>query len=271
MMTLNIDVSGENDLLAALKAHPEKMQRTVESLLKQEARSLAVSLAGATKPVGMREQSADKLRERIKQDITRLFPTQESAWRVFEFIHRTDERLAKGFWNAYKSSDVKAQARILRRVKLPRGINPSAHQQARVKGRVPGDAEAVALASPSRLGAYIRRQQKKAGLAKAGWNAAALAMGGRIRTRSRVTGKSVERFPAYIRKLSKRPGIGGALVVGGPRAFVRFWNTVPHIGEALPEGLYLLAVDQAERDFLKALNRAVDYLNTRRFDKSRRA
>jgi hypothetical protein len=272
VISLQIKPKGADDFLAALKKHPEKISRTTESIVKQEARGLAVSLGAATLPKGLNEGANKKLQTRIHDDIKRLFPSKDNASRVFEYLHREDERLAKAFWAAYKSGDEKAQARILRRAKIPKGIDPAAHQAARGKrGKVPVTADPVSFAPETRLNAYIRRTQKKAGLAKAGWAAAANALGGRVRTRSRATGKSIQRFPKFVRALQKRSNIGGGTFQGGPRAFAKIWNIVPYIGEALPENLYYHALDQAERDFVKALNRSVAYLNKNRFNRSRAA
>ena len=271
MITLQIKTKGATDFLEALKKHPEKIARTTESIVKQEARSLAVNLGAATLPTGMGEGSNKKLQKRIEDDIKRIFPSKDNAWKVFEYLKRDDERLAKAFWVAYKSQDQKAQTRILRRAKLPKGIDPAAHQSARRKGKVPPDAKSISFAPDTRLNAYMRRTQKKAGLAKAGWAAAANALGGRVRTRSRATGKSIQRFPKFVRTLQKRSNIGGALFRGGPRAYAKIWNIVPYIGDALPENLYYNALDQAEREFVNALNRSVQYLNKNRFNRSRAA
>ena len=271
MITLNVNIKGADEFLAALKKHPEKISRTTESILRQEARNLATNFAAVTLPFGMREGGADVLKSRIEADISRLFPTEDSPWRIFELIKQQSEKLALAYWHAHKSGDERAKVNILRRAKVPRGLNAGDHQQARKKGKVPGNAEPISLAPPGRLGAYIRQRQKKAGLAKAGWYAAATALGGRVRTRSASTGKSVQRFPKYVRTLGKTSGIGGASFIGGPRARARIWNTVSYIGEALPDALYYQALDRAQDDFVAALNRSVQYLNANKFNTSRAA
>ena len=271
MVTVKLKLKGADDFLEALKRHPEKVARSTESLLKQQGRNLATNLAAVTLPFGMSENNPAKLRERIEADVRRLFPTQESPWRVYELIKQSSEKLAGAYWHAFKTGDERAMVNVLRRAKVPRGLDPGAHQGARVGGKVPTNAAPVSLAPPGRLGSYIRRRQKKAGLAKAGWFAAASALGGRVRTRSKATGKSVNRFPKYVRALGKTPGIGGALVLGGVRSRVRIWNTVTYITSALPDALYYQALDRAQDDFVKALNESVQYLNRRKFNRSRAA
>jgi hypothetical protein len=271
MITVNLKLKGADDYLAALKRHPEKVGRTTESLLRQEARALATNLAAVTLPLGMGENKASNLKARIEADVSRLFPTTDSAWQVYELIKQSSPKHAAAYWQAYKSSDERAMLNILRRAKVPRGLNPGDHQSQRKGGKVPGNAAPISLAPPGRRAAYIRRRQKKAGLAKAGWYAAATALGGRVRTRSARTGKSVQRFPKYVRTLGKTPGIGGANFLGGPRARARIWNTVSYIGSALPDTLYYQALDRAQLDFVRALNRSVAYLNQNKFNKSRAA
>jgi hypothetical protein len=271
VITLQVNTKGANDFLAALKKHPEKIGRTTESVIKQEARALAVNFAKKTLPPGLGEKGVDKLKNRIAADIKRIFPSKDNGSRIYEYLIKEDERLAKAFWAAYKSGDEKAQARILRRAKIPRGIDPAAHQAAREKGKVSADSKPISFSTDTRLNAYIRRSQKKAGLAKAGWAAAAKALGGRVRTRAVGNGKSVEKFPKYIRSLSRRPNIGGASFVHGPRARAKIWNIVAYIGEAFPESSYNEALSKAEKDFAFALNQSVAYLNKNRFNRSRAA
>ena len=270
MISVKLTLKGADPFITALKKHPQRISRTVESVLKQEARALCVELGAATAPVGMKDGSAHKLRVRIEQDIKRLFPAVGNQWRVFEMIKKSDEKLARAYWHAVKSGDDEALIRIMRRAKPTRGIDRAGHQAARNdRGQVPGDAEPIALVTKGRRSAYIKARIKKAGLAKAGWYQAARALGGRVRTRSRKTGKSVERFPKYVRSLAKTSGLGGASFTGGIRARARVWNIVRYIGEALPEDRYHRAVDNAQVSFVRALNESVLRANKRAF--SRRA
>jgi hypothetical protein len=55
-------MKGAFDVARRLRRHPEKVDRTLESLVKQEARGLAVELARNTKPFGFSEK-AKKLGE----------------------------------------------------------------------------------------------------------------------------------------------------------------------------------------------------------------
>jgi len=146
MITVNLKMRGADDFINALKRHPEKVGRTINSILVQEARALAVNLGANTLPSRMAEGGAAKLKGRIENDIKRLFPSKDNASKVFEYIKRSDAKLAMAFWAAYKSQDQKAQARIMRRANLPRGIDPVKHQSARKsRGKVPTDAAYLVL------------------------------------------------------------------------------------------------------------------------------
>ena len=267
MITVSLTLKGADPFIAALKKHPQRISRTIESVLKQEARSLCVELGAATAPVGMTESRANKLRGRIESDIKRLFPTTENQWQVYEMIKKSNEKLALAYGHSVKSGDDEAVVRILRRAKLPRGIDKGGHQAARKSGKVPGNAQPLALVTAGRRTAYVRQRMRKAGLAKAGWYKAARALGGRVRTRSRSTGKSIERFPKYVRALAKTSGIGGASFTGGVRARARIWNTVTYIGSALPEDRYNVAVSNAQSSFVHALNESVIRTNQRSFSR----
>jgi len=123
------------------------------------------------------------------------------------------------------------------------GLNPSVHRVSRTGpyGRVEhsGPREVV---PKQQLDAFTKKKMATVGLAKAGWYAAAKALGGRIR-RNLVAddGKrsTVEIFPAFVKKLARKyPGLGGARVSPGR---VEVFTNVRHAEEA-----YLgMAVDDA--------------------------
>jgi hypothetical protein len=267
MITVNLKLTGADDFLAALKKHPEKIGRTADSILKQEARGLAVSLAYQTAPEGLGEKGGAKLEKKIAMEIRQLFPTAKNNGLIYKFIFMGNPELAKAYWRAYKSKDEKSVARILRVAALPRGIDAGAHQSARRKGSL-SSFRPKAMSTEASLQAYIKRSQRKVGLAKAGWAAAAKSLGGRVRTRAVGSGKSVERIPKYIRALQKRDNIGGSSTKLAPRSSVRIWNIVPYINTALPDHRYQKALSEAQRSFVTALNNSVAYLNRNRFNRS---
>jgi len=260
MIKLDVDVKGSKELMRKLKQHPELIERTAESVLKQEARALAVNYGAVTYPVGMSESGADKLADRVEGDIKRLFPTAQEAWKVFEVLKQKDARLAAAYWHAFKRGDEDAMAKILRRRGIAKGLDPAKHQAARVKGRVPTRVEPVSIAAPGRRASYVKKRQKNKGVAKGGWFVAAKSLGGRVRT-----GKGKQRFPKYVRVHGRRNGIGGSWFVPGRRARVRIWNSVSYIGSASNTRLIDSATERARRDFVKAMERAVHFANKRKF------
>ena len=260
MISLNIDVKGSDVLMRKLREHPELIQRTAESVLKQEARALAVSYGAVTYPVGMSESGADKLGKRIEGDVKKLFPTAQEGWRVYEVLKKKDVRLAVAYWAAFKVQDEDRMNKILRVRGISKGLDPAKHKAARVNGRVKRDAEVVSIAAPGRRGSFTRKQVKRRGLAKGGWFVAAKSLGGRVRT-----GKSKQRFPKYVRAHGRDSGIGGSRFTAGPRARVLIWNSVSYISSATNKRLFDTATDRAQGDFRKAMERAVRFANKRKF------
>jgi hypothetical protein len=110
------------------------------------------------------------------------------------------------------------------------------------------------------------------GTAKAGWHQAGKALGGR--TRRNMTGAggerwTVEKYPAYVRRVSRRfSGLGGAMV--GPSKVTIFTN-VNHAVEAMDERRKAGAEAEAERRFQRAMAIALERVNVRVFGSTRSA
>jgi hypothetical protein len=267
-MKAGFEVFGAEALIRRLKEHPEKIGRAVDSVLVQEARGLCVSYGALSEPGGMSEGSGDQLRARVEGDVRTVFASRQDAGRVFALLNSRDPGLAKAYWHAYKSKDTRRMGQILTKAGLPQGIDPAALKRARTgagkrvrrKGFVP-----VSLATEAQVRAFARKQKLLVGFAKAGWYAAARALGGRVRRNDTdaVTGKrtTAEIFPPYVRKLQRRfPGAGGARIQPGR---VDIFTNVRHAEVALTEARYQQATAAAEASLAKSLGAAVAAVNKR--------
>lgn len=270
-MRMKIEIGGGEAFERKLRRHPDRIAKVAEGALKQAGRMLSHRYAESTQPVGMGDKGADKARQQVEWDVSRLFPSREQPWRIYEYLKKIDVRLAAAWQRAVKTGDADLMQKLLRRRVVKKGLDAAAHQAARVGARVPANAAALSVVAPGRQRAYIRRVQKRVGLAKAGWYVAAMSLGGRMRTRDVVTGKSVNKFPGYVRKLkSAASSMGGAKFRGGAVAYVVIWNRVPYILVALNRSGAEFALRAAEADYRKSLKKRIEAENRRRFRHVRR-
>lgn len=169
-----------------LRRHPEKIGRTLESLVKQEARGLAVELARNTRPFGFSEKAKQRGEKAVVGDINRVFAVPADA---FTEIRKSDPAAADKFWANIQNRRFARAGQVLRQSNsqwntLPVGrLDPKIHQanrtgpHANVKRKTP----AQVVTSPKALDTYIARIMKRVGFAKGSWINAAKAMGGRVR------------------------------------------------------------------------------------------
>ena len=179
-------LKGSSDVARLLRRYPDKVGRTLESLVKQEARGLAVELARDTRPFGFGEKARKLGEKAVAKDILKVYATPEQA---FSSAMGADMTQADKFWAAIQNRRFaqakKALAASQSKWKtLPVGrLDPALHQQSRtgphanVKRREP----AQVVTSKKALDAYIARVQKRVGFAKGVWINAAKAIGGRVR------------------------------------------------------------------------------------------
>lgn len=269
-MNFTMRMEGVESLKRKFQRHPEALEEEVLTVMKQEARTLALEYGYNTAPVGFEEGGpADKARERIRGEVERMFPSSRfgedgiNASGVYEVLHRHDPKLAKLFWRAHKQGDVAAMEKLLRKRGLPRGIDREAYELRRSpRGGLNKGAEAIALTTPGRQGSYAKERQKRVGLAKAGWLQAAQAIGGRVRRGGRAA------FPKYVRALArKETGLGGAVVTGGGRIQeIRIFTRVRYGDRALPDARYRRANDVAEERFAKSLRIRLQHVNRKTFN-----
>jgi hypothetical protein len=268
-MKTGYSVKGASALIQKLTEHPELIEREKDSVLRQEARSLCVSYGFATEPRGLQEGSAAKLAKVVEGDVRSVFASRQDASKVFKLIQSKNPDLARAYWHAFKSGNKRRMGQIVTQAALPQGIDVGQLKAARTgagsrvnrKQQVP-----VSIATEPQVRARVRKQQQLVGFAKAGWYAAARALGGRVR-RNYVTPfgqrATAEIFPGYVRKLARRyPGIGGARISPGR---VEIFTSVRHADVALTATNYMAANDQARASLARSLGKAVAELNKKKF------
>jgi hypothetical protein len=177
---------GTSDVARMLSRYPERVGRTLESLVKQEARGLAVELARNTRPFGFSDKSRNRGEGNVAGDISIVFATASEA---YSEIEKSDKAAADRFWAHIQNRRFARARQALAESpskwkNLPVGrLDPKFHQQSRTgpQANVTRKEPAQIVTSRTALETYIKRIQKRVGFAKAVWLNAAKAIGGRVR------------------------------------------------------------------------------------------
>jgi hypothetical protein len=227
-------LKGASNVARLLRRYPDKVGRTLLSLVKQEARGLSIELARNTRPFGFSEAAKKRGEKAVAKDIGGVFALPSDA---FEHIRQSDPAAADRFWaNIQKRRFSRAQNNLRQTSSgwkdLSVGrLDPKLHRWGQLGGSKPKQI----VTSPKARDTYIARIQKRVGFAKGSWINAGKAIGGRIRgavqwaTRHKqAPGSATIRIgnsPAvtlvnkldYIEDVSTRKGIQLALKVAAGR------------------------------------------------------
>ncbi len=265
-----VHVKGMSEFISLTKRAPEAINRSTDSIVRQEARAMCIRLGSAAQPVGMQEGGrVEANRAKVASDIREVYLETSNTAAVAYEIKRRSPALAQAYRRAIREGNQAQARRYMKDAGIVVGaFDPRKHRAARTGpyGRVesPGARDVV---QKNQLRAYIRKKQALVGFAKAGWYAAAKAIGGRIR-RNIVAedGKrtTIEIFPSYLKKIARsHPGIGSARV-GYQR--VEIINHVTHAQDAyVPEYFYDDAVYYGQLSFHRALEKSISRLRSRGF------
>jgi hypothetical protein len=88
-------LKGASDVARLLRRYPEKVRRTLLSLVKQEARGLAVELARNTRPFGFSNKARKVGENSVAKDISGVFAAPSNA---FAEMRKSDPVAADRFW-----------------------------------------------------------------------------------------------------------------------------------------------------------------------------
>lgn len=173
-------LKGSFDVARLLQRYPEKVGRTLESLVKQEARGLAVELARNTRPFGFSEKARKTGEDAVAKDIGGVFALPSDA---FEEIRKSDPAAADRFWANIQNRRFSRAENNLRQTSsgwndLSVGrLEPKLHQWGQLGAAKPKQI----VTSPKARETYIAKIQKRVGFAKGSWINAGKAIGGRLR------------------------------------------------------------------------------------------
>ncbi|MCX6864871.1 MAG: hypothetical protein NTV46_01390 [Verrucomicrobia bacterium] len=164
-------LKGGSDVARLLNRYPEKVGRTLLSLVKQEARGLAVELARNTRPFGFSEKAKKRGEKAVAGDIVKVFALPSDA---YDNMRLLDPAAADGFWaniqnRRFSKAEKALQSSNSNWKDLSVGrLDPKIHQQSRTgkNANVKRKEPAQIVTSPKALDSYIAKIQKRVGFAK---------------------------------------------------------------------------------------------------------
>ena len=246
---------GTSDVARMLSRYPEKVGRTLESLVKQEARGLAVELARNTRPFGFSEKAKKRGEKAVGKDIQKVFATPGQA---YESAMAQDMGPADRFWaNIQNRRFARARQALAESPSkwktLPVGrLDPKFHKESRTgpQANVTRREPAQIVTSSKALETYIKRIQKRVGFAKATWINAAKAIGGRVRGAAQ-----------WATRHRKAPGT--ATVKTGAKPAVTLVSRLDYMDDVTTETGIRLALEVAAGRLRRALATSLRKINER--------
>ena len=238
-------MKGGSDVVRLLNRYPQKVGRTLESLVKQEARGLAVELARNTRPFGFSDKAKKRGEGAVAGDINRVFAVPSDAYDNMKLLNPA---AADRFWANIQNRRFARAEQSLKSSNspwknLPVGrLDPKLHQQSRtgrnasVKRKVP----AQIVTSPKALDSYVAKVQKRVGFAKASWINAAKAIGGKVRGAAQ-----------WVTRHKQAPGT--ATIKTGDKPSVTLVNNLDYIEEVTTAKGIEIALQVAAGRLRKAL------------------
>jgi hypothetical protein len=232
-------MNGTSDVNRLLNRYPEKVGRTLESLVKQEARGLAVELARNTRPFGFSEAAKQFGEKAVAKDISGVFALPSDA---FEKTKLADPVAADRFWaniqnRRFSRAEKTLQSSNSQWKDLSVGrLDPALHKWGQLGAAKPKQI----VTSPKARDAYIAKIQKRVGFAKGTWINAAKAIGGRVRG-------SVQ----WVTRHKQSPGT--ATVKTGTKPSVTLINSLDYIDQVTTATGIDLALQVAAGRLRKAL------------------
>jgi hypothetical protein len=237
---------GASNVARLLSRHPEKIGRTLESLVKQEARGMAVELARHTRPFGFGESAKARGEKAVRADIHRVYKPPAEA---YEQMKKVDPALADRFWAAVTNRRFVKANKVMQDSSSPMHgvsmgrLDPSLHKSARTgpHANVPRRTKpSQIVTSQTAIDSYAKKKLRMVGFAKASWINCAKAIGGRVRGAAQ-----------WATRHKKAPGT--ATVKTGANPSVTLINSLWYIDQVCPVSSVEMALKSASERLRKAL------------------
>jgi len=250
-------LKGASDVARLLRRHPEKVGRTLESLVKQEARGMAVELARVTRPSGFSQKAKRRGEQAVARDVGGFFASPSDA---YEMIRRKDPAAAERFWAQMSKRQFSRAQQTLQDSgsdwsDLTVGRLDAKHHVWSARG---ASKPRQVVTSEKARATYIARIQKRVGFAKASWINAGKAIGGRVRGAAQWATRH-------------RQAPGTATVRSGDKPAVTLINRLDYLEATISKSSVNAALIEASAKLRKALAVSLQRIHERTHRVLRRA
>lgn len=228
---------------ARMKQMAEDAPKGMVAALSEEARAICIEYARASSPRGLGEEVGQKQLKKIAGKVRKVFASRARPGQIYMMLRQVNLNYAFSYWRFKLKGDVRGMNSVVRKAALPTGVSAAVYQAVRRAGALTAPR---ALASEGEIVKFIRSEQARVGLAKAGFYLAGRALGGRLRVSMKDlagTRKSLEVFPSYVRKLATRSPSAGGARLAQRKGFVSvtIFSRVSYGVRALPASDYTAA------------------------------
>ena len=247
--------------------------KTPAQVMRAQARLMAVNLAfqtqpfGGTKAVGGQQDSAKNQGEgAVARDIRKAIKTPSD---IFQTIEKQGIGAGRAFVAMMRKGDFDLARNLLVRLRVPGlmqakvgTMSAAAHKQALKpipkRPRMSTRQEPLLITNDRiPLRQYVKEIQKRVGIAKGGWAACAMQLGGtRGRMGTNVEGAEQQAVPAWVKRHAGNRATGTVLDQSDNffTGLIRMINHVPWVSNCLTDAQAQRAIDiQAEK-----MKRALD-------------
>ena len=254
MITMKFDSKRLNEVF---RDAPKRALLAAGTELRTAGKVFAGVAARNTLPYGAYETAPDAAMDTVQNQIKRTQVPIDSLGSMWQVLKAVDKGLAAAFWTAVKARKMGLAKQILDNLVTAGGsfthgaVSPDVHTKARtgIRRSVPKDHKPthIITSAGAALNTYIKKKQRTIGAAKAGWAAAAKAMGGAVSAR--------EGFKKwYNTGVHKRATGTAVLIQTKDKTVLKLTNSVPWSSEA-----FLADRKRAtEREFLPHLKKAIE-------------
>ncbi len=252
--------------------------RSPAAVLRAQARLAAISFAfqtqpfGGSKAVGGQQDSAKRQGEgAVERDIRKTIKVPSD---VYPDLEKQSVGAGRAFYAYVKTGSFDLARQMLVRLRVPGFIQTDVgqmagryHRSAKApipkRPRVPPNQKAMLITNDlPALKAYVKEVQKRVGIAKGGWAACAMQLGGtRGRMATNEAGVQQQAVPAWVKRHAG--GRAQGTVVDQSENFlvgrIHMVNEVPWVDGCLSDQQAQRALDIQKERMQRAIEKALEY------------
>lgn len=244
-----ISISGDKELMRELDKFAKTISKDANDFVVEFAKQGGKELVKQTEPFGTGNKSKGQSEGAASKDIAKVY---KHTWKVAKLIGERNKGKAAAYVKAIENGNWDAAEKIARKV-LGTDIDVTnfdggaLHKQSRNnQGKVENPSQSIASVDHGAINKYHEQKRSKAGLAKSGWYAAIVKLGG-----------TLSGIPKWITRHGA--SLGSAKVSGtGDKKEVILTNEVPYVSNLLTDAKINKAISFAAKAVIRRWQKIVD-------------